>query len=230
MLIGGQALAFWLAWFRIDVSDGPRPYVSSDADFLGLRAHVAVFADAIRGTAVYPPKRGFTALQGAVKKKAAQGGEIAVDVLHRIVGLDAAGVRRRALEVSHPQDATLRFLVMEPVDCLASRIENLRQLADRKTEVGVWQAAKSIEVCSAYARELIRAASERKAIKVTTALFRLAGSVAGLQAYARYGLDILDGVPLDEFSSAAFLNQQARRSIAAIRALRAAGKTRRGAS
>jgi len=195
-------------------------YVSSDADFLGLRAHVEAFARAIRGTAAYPPKRGFTALHGAVKKSAGGGGEIGVDVLHRVVGLDAAAVKRRAIEVTHPGDPALRFLVMDPVDCLASRIENLRRLADKKNDVGVWQAAKAIAVCRAYVQALIREDSERKAIKVATALFRLAGSATGLQAYARFRLDILEGVPLDDFSSGSFLRQQARRSVAAILTLR----------
>lgn len=194
-------------------------YVSSDADFLGSRAHVEAFARAIRGTAAYPPKRGFTALHGAVKKSAG-GGEIGVDVLHRIVGLDAAAVKRRAIEVTHPGDPALRFLVMDPVDCLASRIENLRRLADKKNDVGVWQAAKAIAVCRAYVQALIREDSERKAIKVATALFRLAGSAAGLQAHARFRLDILEGVPLDDFSSESFRRQQARRSIASIHTLR----------
>ena len=93
MLVGGQALAFWLAWFKIDFSGGPRVYVSSDAD----------------------------------------------------------AVRKRAIEVTHPRDPSLRFLVMDPVDCLVSRFENLRQIA----------------------------------------LFRLAGSATGLQAHAKYGLDIV---------------------------------------
>lgn len=204
--------------------------MSSDADFLGFREHVAAFAAAIRGAATYPPKRGFTALQGVVKKKSAHGDEVEVDVLHKIVGLDADAVRRRALEVTHPRDATLRFLVMDPVDCLASRIENLRQLADRKDDVSVWQAAKAILVCRAYVSELIRESGERKAIKVATALFGLAGSAAGLQACIRYGLDLLDAIPLDEFSSANFLGQQARRSIAAIHTLRAGKAVKRGSS
>ena len=219
MLVGGQALAFWLAWFEIDLSDGPRVYVSRDADFLGMREHVEAFARAIRGTAVYAPKRGFTALLGAVKKSAASR-ETDVDVLHKIVGLDADAVRRRAVELTHPRDPSLRFLVMDPVDCLVSRIENLRKLAEKRNEVGIWQAGKAIEVCRAYIQALIRDDGERKAIKVATALFRLAGSAAGLQAYARFGLDILKGVPLEDFSSATFLRRQARRSVAAIATLR----------
>ncbi|MGH8674434.1 MAG: hypothetical protein ACREVG_09010 [Burkholderiales bacterium] len=222
MLVGGQALAFWLAWFEIDISDGPRVYVSRDADFLGMREHVEAFARAIHGTAVYAPKRGFTALLGAVRRSATSR-ETGVDVLHKIVGLDADAVRRRAVELTHPRDPTLRFLVMDPFDCLFSRIENLRRLAEKRNEVGIWQARKAIEVCRAYIQGLIRDDSERKAIKVATALFRLAGSAAGLQAYARFGLDILEGGPLEDLSSETFVRQQARRSVAAIATLRTSG-------
>ena len=109
---------------------------------------------------------------------------------------------------------------MDPVDCLASRFENLRRLTDKRNDVGVWQAAKAVAVCRAYIRELIRQDGERKAIKVATALFRLAGSAAGLQAYARHRLDILEAIPLKDFPAGAFLRQQARRSVAAIRRAR----------
>ena len=187
MLVGGQALAFWLAWFKIDFSDGPRVYVSSDADFLGL------------------PE------QKMIKSKL-----IVVDVLHKVVGLDADAVRKRAIEVTHPRDPSLRFLVMDPVDCLMSRFENLRQIAQKQNEIGVWQAKKAIAVCRAYLGELIRLGGERKAIKAATALFRLAGSATGLQAYAKYGLDILAGVPVGRFSSDAFKRRQVPRSVAAI--------------
>lgn len=187
MLVGGQALAFWLAWFKIDFSDGPRVYVSSDADFLGL------------------PK------QKMIKSKL-----IVVDVLHKVVGLDADAVRKRAVEVTHPRDPSLRFRVMDPVDCLVSRFENLRQLAQKQNEVGAWQAKKAIAVCRAYIGELIRLGGERKAIKAATALFRLAGSATGLQAHAKYGLDVLAGVPIGRFSNDTFKREQARRSVAAI--------------
>ena len=215
MLIGGQALAFWLAYFRIDFSDGPRVYVSSDADFLGFLRHVEVFSRAVGGKAVYPPKRGLSALLGTAEKSAG-GSFVGVDVLHKVVGLDADAVRKRAVEVTHPRDPSLRFLVMDPVDCLVSRFENLRQLAQKQNEVGAWQAAKAIAVCRAYIGKLIRLGGERKAIKAATALFRLAGSATGLQAHAKYGLDLLAGVPIGKFSSDTFKREQARRSVAAI--------------
>jgi hypothetical protein len=219
VLVGGQALAFWLAYFRIDFSDGPRVYVSSDADFLGFLRHVEVFSRAIGGKAVYLPKRGLTALYG-VAEKSAGGRFVGIDVLHKVVGLDADAVRKRAVEVTHPRDPSLRFLVMDPVDCLVSGFENLRQIAEKQNEVGAWQAKKAIAVCRAYIGELIRLGGERKAIKAATALFRLAGSATGLQAYAKYGLDILKGVPLGAFSTESFKREQARRSVNAIRLAR----------
>lgn len=219
MLVGGQALAFWLAWFKIDFSDGPRVYVSSDADFLGFAKHVEAFSRAIGGKAVYPPKRALSALLGTAEKSVG-GSFVRVDVLRKVVGLDADAVRKRAVEVTHPQDPSLRFLVMDPVDCLVSRFENLRQIAQKRNEVGAWQANKAIAVCRAYVEELIRLGAERKAIKAATALFRLAGSATGLQAHAKYGLDIVKAVPLDAFSTESFKTTQARRSVAAIRRAR----------
>ncbi len=139
-----------------------------------------------------------------------------VDVLHRVVGIDAGDVRRRAVEIAHPGDASLRFRVMDPVDCLVSRLENLRRLAAKRDQIGVWQARLAIAVCRAYVEQLLSLDDERKAMKVATAAFRLAGSATGLQSHREYGLDILDAIPLDRFENANFRNEQAPRSMAKI--------------
>lgn len=215
--MGGQALAFWVAWFGVKVRDAPRAYITGDADFLGSREHVARFAAAIGGKAVYPGRRAMTALAGAVEKGA---GAASVDVLHSLVGLDAEGVRRRAIEVSHPADPSVRFRVMDPVDCLVSRLENLRRLAAKRDAAGAWHARLAGAVCRAFVEELLRLGDERKATRVAAALFRLAGSAAGLQAYAKHGVDLLDAIPVESFRSASFRREQARRSLAAIRGLR----------
>ena len=220
VLVGGQALAFWVARFGVNIKDGPRVYISSDADFLGFREHVERFSRALGGKAVYPPKRGATALHGAVERNI-EGTTIGVDVLRKVVGLDPDAVRRRAIAVTHPKDASLRFLVMEPVDCLVSRFENLRRIAERQNEIGVWQAGIAVAVCRAYVAELIRLNDERKAIKVATAVFQLAGSATGLQAYAKYRLDIVEAIPLGRFTSESFKNEQVRRSLAVIAKARA---------
>ncbi len=215
MLVGGQALAFWVAYFGVQIRDAPRAYISGDADFLGSREHVERFSKAIGGKAVYPPRRGMTAIHGAVEKKTG-GVKIGVYVLHRVVGIDAGDVRRRAVEIAHPGDASLRFLVMDPVDCLVSRLENMRRLAAKRDEIGVWQARLAVAVCRAYVEQLLSLDDERKAMQVATAAFRLAGSAAGLQAHAKYGLDVLGAVPVERFTNERFKREQARRSLASI--------------
>ena len=214
-MIGGQALAFWVARFGISFAAGPRVYISADADFLGFTEHVKRFSEAIGGKAIYPPKRGSTALSGAVEKNVG-GKVIGVDVLHKVVGLDADDVRKRAIEVTHPKDPSFRFSVMDPVDCLVSRFENLRRISEKQNDVGIWQAKMAISVCRAYVEELIKMADERKAMKVATAVFQVAGSTTGLQIYRKYGLDILEAIPLDRFENANFRNAQAIRSVARI--------------
>ena len=190
-------------------------YISADADFLGFVEHLERFSKAIGGKTIYPPKRGFTALCGEVKKET-RDGVVGVDVLHKIVGLDSDGVRKRAVAITDPNDSTLRFSVMDPFDCLVSRFENLRQIPEKQNEVGVWQSKIAISVCKAYLEELIREEDERKAIKVATAIFKLAGSATGLQTYRKYGLDILEAIPLGRFRNANFRNEQAARSLANI--------------
>ena len=105
---------------------------------------------------------------------------------------------------------------MDPFDCLVSRFENLRQIPEKQNEVGVWQSKIAIAVCGAYVEELIREEDERKAIKVATAVFKLAGSTTGLQTYGKYGLDILEAIPLSRFRNANFRNEQAVQSLANI--------------
>jgi hypothetical protein len=208
-------LAFWVTRFGIPIEQGPRIYISADADFLGFVEHVERFSKAIGGKAIYPPKRGFTALHGEVKKET-RDGVVGVDVLHKIVGLDSNGVRKRAVEFTDSHDSTLRFSVMDPFDCLASRFENLRQIPEKQNETGIWQAKMAISVCKAYMEDLIREGDERKAIKVATAVFKLAGSATGLQTCKKYRLDILEAIPLSQFKSANFRDQQAARSLANI--------------
>jgi hypothetical protein len=110
---------------------------------------------------------------------------------------------------------------MDPVDCLVSRLENRRRLAAKRDAAGAWHARLAVAVCRAYAEELLRLGEEPKAIRVATALFRIAGAAAGLQAYAKHGVDLLEAIPVERFRSASFKREQARQSLAAIRTLRA---------
>lgn len=67
ILVGGQALAFWVEHYSIDATppaDEDEAYVSLDADFLGKRDHVKILAGIIAGKASYPPRKAMTILCG----------------------------------------------------------------------------------------------------------------------------------------------------------------------
>ncbi|KAB2841543.1 MAG: hypothetical protein F9K47_11110, partial [Burkholderiales bacterium] len=98
VLVGGQALAFWADYYRIPLDDA-LPVVSKDADFLGDRALVERISEVSGGHASFPPRRAMSALIGQVTIELANDQFLDVDVLHKIVGVRADSVKRRAEDV-----------------------------------------------------------------------------------------------------------------------------------
>ena len=69
ILVGGQALAYWIENFDIDPIQGcseGEEYVSRDADFLGTREHVKIFSEIVSGIADYPSEKAMTILCGQI--------------------------------------------------------------------------------------------------------------------------------------------------------------------
>ena len=220
VLVGGQALAFWVGYFNLAVRLGPRAYISRDGDFLGRQEHVKRFAAAVGAHAEMAPRRGLSALHGAVTRQGDDGPVVLIDVLQSVVGIDSEDVRKHAIRATYPGDRSLTFDVMDPLDCLVSRFENLRQLEGKRNEVGIWQAQIGIDVCRAYIHSQLVKDDERAAIRIATRVLQLAGSAAGLQAYRSYDLEPLDAIPLQEFKTAAFREQQYERTASRILRLR----------
>lgn len=224
VLVGGQALAFWLAYFKLKLPAGPRTFISSDADFLAMHGHVAVFARALDARAEYATERQLSALHGAVVVSAAEGDKVLVDVLRSVVGLSADEVRQRAIRVTPPERPTASFLVMNPADCFVSRLENLRKLADKRNRVGAWQAAIGVRVCRAYIDALLEQDQEAAAIAVAARVLRLASTAPGLQAFRIYGIDALQAIPFESFRTPGFRDKQYPRMVKRIGVLREAYK------
>jgi hypothetical protein len=220
VLVGGQAVAFWVAYFKLEIPSGPQTFISREADFLGIAADVERFSNAIGGRAVYPDKRDLGARIGAVLVATQSGDEIGVDVLRSVVGLNADAVRTRAIPIADPADRDFAFKVMHPIDCMVGRFEHLRILAEKQNEVGVWQARLSILICRAYIGALIVGADEREAIKSATKILEVAGTAPGLQAFHKYGLELLDAIPIDRYASQSFRTQQHARTVSRIHKLR----------
>ena len=68
VLVGGQALAFWVDRYGLSQSNQDMPAISSDVDFLSRSAAdreiVDKLAKVIKGRAIYPNQRALTALVG----------------------------------------------------------------------------------------------------------------------------------------------------------------------
>ena len=220
VLIGGSALAFWVIRYDVPIDEGPQVALSADADFLGSVAHVRTFAQAIGCEARQVSQRAMSSLLGMVVRRVDQREMTLVDVVDRVVGLDAQTVRTHAIEMTLP-GSPRSFKLMHPVDCLISRLENLRQLREKQNEVGRWHAQVAVRVVRRYFEDLLQhEANEKTAIDQATRVLKTALSSAGQQAFSKWGVDALESLPLDAFRNEPFKKQQYARMRKRILALR----------
>lgn len=203
VLVGGQALGFWVQQFGLGVPAGFAA-ISNDMDFLARSradtVSVKRFARIIKGHTLIPSERALTALVGQAVLDVSDDEFINIDVIFKVIGLTAAAVRKRAVRVA---DGASTFLVMHPIDVLHSRLANLHQLPEKKEAKNLMQLAMAIDV----AREFLRAEAERqtgagKAMALgrspiqgyVSAIEKLAVEDAGRKVAARHGLHVADAI------------------------------------
>lgn len=204
VLVGGQAVAFWASLFNVPVPAALGTYVTKDVDFLGNREDVARMARGMQGAVRYPHRRGLTALAGQVNIDLSEHRFLNIDVLHRIVGFDDSdAVRKRAEERSLGK---VRFRVMHPVDCLKSRLENIRKLPEKRNEAGAAQADLAVSVVRRYLETVLEEGEEKLALRAVENVAKMAVEPAGALVFRNYGIDVLDAVPLKRISSRKFLD------------------------
>lgn len=195
VLVGGQALAFWVSHYRINFSlaDGIGT-ITDDADFLGTVADVTSIAKTTAGIAEFPDKRAITALVGMVKIPVSTG-FANVDVIHRVVGVDADSVRDHAAEV---ELENIEFCVMHPLDVLVSKVTNLATLSSKQNEQGVMQTKLALLVTSAYITELsYDADNPRRVLKAINRVVKLAKRSVGRRVSRDYGVSFISAIPKD---------------------------------
>ena len=220
VLVGGQALAFWIDHYSIKVtlpSTDDEPYVSRDADFLGTREHVKKLAEIIVGETTYPPQRAMTILCGQVfvidkNNKTFMN----IDVIHKIGNMDSEAVRNRAATASIAGNS---FLVMHPLDVLVSRLENYRGIKEKRDGNGLRQIELSIDVAKQYLTDTIRR-DEAIALKAIEKIAEAARSAAG--GYARKnGAEVYDAINPSMLGTSIkdvnFISQRLPRLIAEIK-------------
>ena len=194
VLIGGQALAVWVTEYNIDItSSSLSGSISNDADFLGDRKDVAAIAKSVSGKSKYPTERQITALVGQVEINVSKTEFVNIDVLHKVIGIDAASIKRRATEVHF---GSTKFYLMHPLDVLQSRVENLSQLDSKRNEVGIEQARLAALVAHEYIVSVSKNPDdEGVALKAIEHVASIAKSAAGRHASRQFGISFFSAIP-----------------------------------
>jgi hypothetical protein len=199
VLIGGQALAFWVHRYGL-VLPADVVAVSADTDFLAPsaadRAAVVRMAAALQGKTQFPSRRARTALVGQAYLDINDDEFINVDVVFRVVGLTQEAIRKRAVRVEVDDTS---FSVMHPLDVLRSRSANLYQLVEKQNPKGVMQLALAIDVARQFLREQVPARTQRVPARSPLQPFvseieRLALEDAGRKVAKRFRLHVADAI------------------------------------
>ena len=151
-----------------------------------------------------------------MKKRLSANEEYEVDVLWRLNGLSAEDVTKRAKDIE-VQESGVRFRVMSPVDCLISRLENLRTIHEKRNDSGVWQARMAVRVARSHISEVLDKGEEKIAIRAATDILNAALQPMGLNAFKTYDIDALEAIPIEKYQTKAFVTQQWEISVKRIR-------------
>ena len=130
VLVGGQAVNYWLSFYRGREStlDGLAVVTSDDVDFWGTQEDAARMAQAIGGHFKPVAVDAMAAATAIVTFADKQGVERRIDFLRTVHGLHVKDVRETAVEIElrdregRPTGILLR--VLHPVLCLVSRFHN----------------------------------------------------------------------------------------------------------
>ena len=198
ILIGGQALAFWSAYYQ---TPAPTIAITKDVDLLGTKTDVERLARGLDARAVFPHKRAVTLLVGQVLKDLPGGDYVNIDVMFRVHGdITTQAIASRAVLAENPAG---RFRVMHPLDVLQGRLENVYGLSSKQDEHGVAQLRLAIDIARKFvadiaSQETIGADDSGRPVTLRhlARIERLALSDAGRKVAQRYGVYVADSVDL----------------------------------
>ncbi len=190
VLIGGQAVAFWIRYFKIHAQ---LPALTVDIDYLGTKAEarrasarlkvphtlkIATFDDNTPNSALLSVN-----LEGYPEP-------ILIDYLATIIGVESKAIEKSAV-VAEFEGQPLR--VLHPLQLLQAKIWNLYSLEKKRTPEGIEQARLAIEIAAAF---IGRAGmSQRDLLDAIEAIGRFAPTQPARFASEKYGLDCMKAVP-----------------------------------
>ena len=230
VLVGGQALAFWMDYYGVRPGAGAE--ITSDGDVLGTIEEARLLAQQLGGKLRVPAPRALTALVAQVRLPLpSDARERNIDVLHKLY--DLGGLRkssdftRRAVGRARviQLESGIRFRVLHPMDLLASRVNNAAGLLDIKGRHVLTQLQWAIKVMQ---RALLGAAKSGDITRIGAMMQevqRLARASAGRALYRAHAIEVFDAIPAKALTRLRpDFEEQCRRMTLAISAHRAQDK------
>jgi hypothetical protein len=206
ILVGGQALAFWMARYGLLAVHDEDPGVTRDADLIGALGDARQLARALHGRLVLPHEDARTGIVARIHLPIpGTSRTYNIDVLHMLYAV--GGLRKaseftrrasaRAAVVSIPGVGQIRIL--HPMDVLASRVHNAAGLLQEKGEHVLTQARWAITAARhALLRIAQQSPNEERPGYLAQEIYRLACSSAGRTLFSAHGIEVADAVPMAE--------------------------------
>lgn len=207
VLVGGQSLAFWVDYFKIQVPITDIPYLTQDADVLATKHDARIVAAELCGTLAIPTPDEHTPNTAIVTYKTPDGRTLFVDFMGTLIGLDNEEIRKTAVEFEHPEYGLIRIL--HPSLVLKSRVVNLYRLQSKRDTNGIEQARLAVLVAKAFFENYISLGlagknPDRYLIDRVKWLGDLAHSDAGIFVFTQWGIDVMEAAPANLITNKEF--------------------------
>lgn len=198
VLVGGQSIVAWMAYYEIpDPTQGISP-LTTDIDFIGNADDARQLAASLDAICIVPTLDDHTTNSAKVTWRSPFTNKLlTLDFMRDVIGGDIKKIRDEAAPM---QFEKLHFFVQHPLHCLVSRFENLYVLRTKRTRNGITQAELAAQICAAYINELLDAGEQRLAIKQANFIARIARSKAGAFVYANYRIDPMQYIDPSRFT------------------------------
>lgn len=195
VIIGGAALSFWHA--QLATAPASPQLATSDVDLQGGTEAVLLAGELLGGQTHIAKIDDHTPNTGAVAFHDSAGDERVLDFLGAPHGLDAEDVRKRAIPVDVVGAG--RVYVMNPMDCLRSRVANF-SLPGRNLAHALAQLCAAIELVPRYGRLMLEEEIPvREVTNLNEAVYELALYNRNAKSLAiRHGIEVADAVLYDD--------------------------------
>ena len=190
VLIGGQAVAFWIKYFNIQ----PRlAGLTVDIDYLGTKTDAKHVSNRLKirhkfKAATFDDNTANSAL--LLVEMDGYPEPVLIDYMINIFGVESNAIQKSAVTVEF-QGEPLR--VLHPIQLMQAKIWNLYRLDGKRTPEGIEQARLAIEIVAAFIQQADM--SQRDLLNTIEAIGRFAPTQPARFAEETYGLDCQKSIP-----------------------------------